>query len=148
MTPDRLFSIANTIALAAWITMIVLRRRSWVLNTLIGRVVPAVFAAIYIAILAGAWADSTGGFSSLAGVAALFSNRWLLLAGWLHYLAFDLADRPVGARRCASTRYRARAGSAVPVAYIHVRTCRLASLYHRPAQRVFSRSAFARCLNS
>jgi len=90
MTPDRLFSIANTIALAAWITMIVLQRRSWVLNVLIGRVVPAVFAAIYIAIVAGAWAGSTGGFSSLAGVAALFSNRWLLLAGWLHYLAFDL----------------------------------------------------------
>src|SRR5262245_9550456 len=90
MTPDRLFSIANTIALAAWITMIVLRRRSWVLNIMVGRVVPAVFSAIYIGILVGAWAGSTGGFSSLAGVAALFSNRWLLLAGWLHYLAFDL----------------------------------------------------------
>jgi hypothetical protein len=23
-------------------------------------------------------------------VAALFENRWLLLAGWVHYLAFDL----------------------------------------------------------
>ena len=23
-------------------------------------------------------------------VAKLFSNRWLLLAGWIHYLAFDL----------------------------------------------------------
>jgi len=90
MTPDRLFSIANTIALAAWITMIVLQRRSWVLNILIGRVVPAVFAAIYVGIVASAWAGSIGGFSSLAGVAALFSNRWLLLAGWLHYLAFDL----------------------------------------------------------
>jgi ABA DEFICIENT 4-like len=90
MMPDRLFSIANTIALAAWITMIVLQRRSWVLNILIGRVVPAVFAAIYVGIVASAWAGSAGGFSSLAGVAALFSNRWLLLAGWLHYLAFDL----------------------------------------------------------
>jgi ABA DEFICIENT 4-like len=90
MTPDRLFSIANAIALAAWMTMIVLHRRSWVLNILIGRVVPAVFAAIYVGIVPSAWAGSTGGFSSLAGVAALFSNRWLLLAGWLHYLAFDL----------------------------------------------------------
>jgi hypothetical protein len=26
----------------------------------------------------------------LAGVATLFSNPWLLVAGWLHYLAFDL----------------------------------------------------------
>ena len=29
-------------------------------------------------------------FSSLDGVASLFANRWLLLAGWTHYLAFDL----------------------------------------------------------
>jgi hypothetical protein len=33
---------------------------------------------------------SPGGFSTLAGVAVLFSNPWLLLAGWVHYLAFDL----------------------------------------------------------
>ena len=33
---------------------------------------------------------SEGGFSSLAGVAALFSEPWILLAGWTHYLAFDL----------------------------------------------------------
>ncbi len=34
--------------------------------------------------------ESRGGFSSLAAVAQLFDNRWLLLAGWVHYLAFDL----------------------------------------------------------
>jgi hypothetical protein len=31
-----------------------------------------------------------GSFSTLAGVAMLFSNPWILLAGWVHYLAFDL----------------------------------------------------------
>jgi hypothetical protein len=31
-----------------------------------------------------------GGFSSLSSVALLFQNRDLLLAGWVHYLAFDL----------------------------------------------------------
>jgi len=31
-----------------------------------------------------------GGFGSLADVAALFSQPGLLLAGWVHYLAFDL----------------------------------------------------------
>ena len=35
-------------------------------------------------------AGAEGSFSTLAGVATLFSNPWLLLAGWLHYLAFDL----------------------------------------------------------
>jgi hypothetical protein len=33
---------------------------------------------------------SEGGFSSLAGVELLFSNPWMLLAAWTHYLAFDL----------------------------------------------------------
>ena len=36
------------------------------------------------------WSGSSGGFSSLPDVAALFGNPWLLLAGWTHYLAFDL----------------------------------------------------------
>ena len=31
-----------------------------------------------------------GGFGSLAQVSKLFENRYLLLAGWIHYLAFDL----------------------------------------------------------
>lgn len=31
-----------------------------------------------------------GGFSSLSSVALLFQNRGMLLAGWVHYLAFDL----------------------------------------------------------
>jgi len=31
-----------------------------------------------------------GGFGSLAEVKVLLSNDWALLAGWIHYLAFDL----------------------------------------------------------
>ena len=90
MTPDRVFSAANSIALIAWLVMLLLRRKQWMMDTVIGVAVPALFAAIYIAIIAWAWGGSSGGFSSLSGVAALFRNDWLLLAGWIHYLAFDL----------------------------------------------------------
>ena len=45
---------------------------------------------LYTAIALSLFWRSPGGFSSLAEVATLFSNPWLLLAGWLHYLAFDL----------------------------------------------------------
>lgn len=31
-----------------------------------------------------------GGFDSLANVMKLFTNEWSVLAGWIHYLAFDL----------------------------------------------------------
>ena len=90
MSAEQTFSVANTIALFAWVLMLAMNRQRWVLDTLIGCIVPAMFAAIYTAIVVSVWRSSSGGFSSLAGVAALFGNRWLLLAGWIHYLAFDL----------------------------------------------------------
>jgi hypothetical protein len=89
MTPDQVFSIVNLIALVSWILLAALPRRRWVLDGVL-IVVVALFAATYIAVIAVNWLGSSGGFSSLAQVAALFSNRWLLLAGWIHYLAFDL----------------------------------------------------------
>ena len=55
-------------------------------------VVPLFFAFVYVAIVVTTLGREPegGGFSTLAGVAALFSNPWVLLAGWIHYLAFDL----------------------------------------------------------
>ena len=44
----------------------------------------------YAALILMHWAGAEGGFGSLSDVASLFANPWLLLAGWLHYLAFDL----------------------------------------------------------
>ena len=90
MTPDQIFSIANGLALSAWILLIVLPRQRWVSTVMAPIVMPGIFAAIYVAILATQWIGSSGGFSSLSDVALLFNQRWLLLAGWVHYLAFDL----------------------------------------------------------
>jgi len=55
-----------------------------------GRAVPALFAVLYIGLIVSTFGRVDGGFSTLAGVAVLFTNQWLLLAGWVHYLAFDL----------------------------------------------------------
>jgi len=82
--------MANGLALVAWLLLIVLPRQRWVTGVLAPIAMPSVFAAIYVAIIATQWKGSAGGFSSLAGVATLFSQPWLLLAGWVHYLAFDL----------------------------------------------------------
>lgn len=64
--------------------------RPLIARTIAGAAVPALFAFAYIAMIAGSWFWGEGGYSSLDGVASLFANRWLLLAGWTHYLAFDL----------------------------------------------------------
>ena len=45
---------------------------------------------LYVALIVSFWSGGEGGFDSLSSVASLFETRGLLLAGWMHYLAFDL----------------------------------------------------------
>ena len=89
MTAEQLFSILNLTTLAAWLPLVFLPRVRWS-ATVLPVVVPSLLAVVYVAIVAATFAQSEGGFSSLADVAALFENPWMLLAGWIHYLAFDL----------------------------------------------------------
>lgn len=90
MTPEQLFSLVNALALLSWIALAALPRVRWIAHTLTAVWVPALFGAIYLVLIATHIGSSDGGFSTLAGVAALFTDPWLLLAGWIHYLAFDL----------------------------------------------------------
>ena len=92
MTPEQVFSIANLIASIAWGGLVILPGQRWVTGIVTSVVVPAFFAVVYVAIIVTTLgrAPEGGGFSTLAGVAALFSDPWVLLAGWIHYLAFDL----------------------------------------------------------
>ena len=53
-------------------------------------VAPLLIAALYVSLLISHKAPSGAGFSSLAQVSILFSSPYALLAGWIHYLAFDL----------------------------------------------------------
>jgi hypothetical protein len=90
MSPQQVFSAANAVALLAWIMLAVLPGRPWVTKMITTKVVPSLFAVLYTAIAVSLFGRTSGGFSTLAGVGMLFSNPWLLLAGWVHYLAFDL----------------------------------------------------------
>ena len=90
MTPDQIFSIANLVAGLAWVALAVLPRQRWVATVVTGIVVPGLLAIVYVAIVATTFGRSEGGFSTLSAVAMLFRNPWMLLAGWVHYLAFDL----------------------------------------------------------
>jgi hypothetical protein len=91
MDPSTLFSIANGLAASGWIVLAanaVMRREPMLWPA---RLVPLVLAAAYLAIVAPQLVRGGGAdFGSLAGVQALFGNPWWTLAGWLHYLAFDL----------------------------------------------------------
>jgi hypothetical protein len=90
VTPEHVFSIANLIATAAWLALVIFPGRRWVTGIVTSTAVPLLFAIVYVGIMATTFGRTPGGFSTLAAVATLFSSPWALLAGWIHYLAFDL----------------------------------------------------------
>ena len=90
MTPEGLFTIVNPIAVVGWILLIALPRQRWVANIAAAWAIPGLLAIAYVVLVGTHIVGSPGGFSSLPAVATLFANPWLLLAGWIHYLAFDL----------------------------------------------------------
>ncbi len=89
MTAEQLFSILNLMTVAAWLLLVCLPRVRWT-STLLPVAMPLLLAVIYVVLVIAMLPRTDGGFSSLAGVRALFDNPWMLLAGWTHYLAFDL----------------------------------------------------------
>jgi hypothetical protein len=90
VTPEQIFSIANLLAGAAWLSLLLLPGRRWVTEVVTSVAVPLLFAVVYVGIVATTFGRTPGGFSTLSDVATLFSSPWALLAGWIHYLAFDL----------------------------------------------------------
>ena len=84
------FAIANTAALAAWLALVLLPRWRWLLAGL-RLAVPLVLAVAYtVLVLVYFFRVEGGGFGTLAEVQRLFASEPVALAGWLHYLAFDL----------------------------------------------------------
>lgn len=95
MAPAEWFSVANPVALLGWIALIAGlfsggRTRAWLL-AFGGRAIPLSLSAAYAVALVAYWGTAPGGgFSSLQQVSTLFGSPGVLLAGWIHFLAFDL----------------------------------------------------------
>ena len=87
MSADALFVAVNAAVLPAWLLLLVAPR--WPGTTRIaGGVTPALLAMAYILLIVAG--RGQGDFLSLAGVRRLFEAPLFLLAGWVHYLAFDV----------------------------------------------------------
>jgi len=87
---DALFSAANTLALVSWVGLIVLPRWRVVRRTLQFFIVAGLCVLYSVLIQGFFFGVEGGGFFSLAAVQKLFASREVALAGWVHYLAFDL----------------------------------------------------------
>lgn len=90
MTPDSLFQIANPLALLGWLALVFAPFWPRWSERVAGLVIPLILAVGYAALVLVYWTRAPGGFGSLPDVMALFTAPGVALAGWVHYLAFDL----------------------------------------------------------
>ncbi len=89
MTPDRLFQLASTAVGPCWLLLLIAPRWRWT-QWIVTFVWPLLIALVYVWLLLGHKPPPGSGFSALGQVQALFSSPYALVAGWIHYLAFDL----------------------------------------------------------
>lgn len=97
MTASGLFSAFNMLAMAGWIILAVgvALKHNWLRDAVAGTYIPIAISAAYLILIVFFFAGADGGFDTLENVQKLFTSPWAALAGWIHYLAFDLF---VGAR--------------------------------------------------
>lgn len=99
MSPEAVFDHSTTAAMVGWVLLILGPRRYAWFNAIALWVIPAGLSVVYGLIVVSRFAGAGGGFDSLASVATLMSHDWALLAGWVHFLAFDLFVGAVMAAR-------------------------------------------------
>ncbi|MCX7287961.1 MAG: ABA4-like family protein [Rhodobacterales bacterium] len=89
MTATQLFDLTGPLALLGWLALALspLAPRT---TQGIAVAVPLILCVLYSGLILANWSSTEGGFSSLADVQLLFASEPIALAGWVHYLAFDL----------------------------------------------------------
>ena len=90
MKAEQIFPIANLIAMLGWILIAVAPRFVVTRKVVLSGIIPLLLSVAYLVLIVLFFGKADGGFGSLPAVMKLFTNDWAVLAGWIHYLAFDL----------------------------------------------------------
>lgn len=90
---DTFFQATNTLALLAWIALVLAPANRLVSGLFCATVVPGLLAVSYAAIIG--WKLATNGpppgdVTTLAGLREVFNDDWVFAAAWTHYLVFDM----------------------------------------------------------
>lgn len=88
--PHTLFQITGPLAMLGWLALALSPLAPRLADWVAALVIPALLSVAYTALILVHWSDAPGGFDSLSNVMALFTDPAVALAGWVHYLAFDL----------------------------------------------------------
>lgn len=90
MSPDDLFALCTRVAILSWLLLIAVPRWRWTTALVTSVIVPAMLASVYAALVLPRLSQLLNGLGSVASVSALFQDPAIMVAGWVHYLAFDL----------------------------------------------------------
>lgn len=87
------FQATNTVALLAWIALVLFPGSRAISGVLCAIVVPALLAVTYASIIV--WKFTVNGpppddVMTIAGLRSVFADDWIFAAAWTHYLAFDM----------------------------------------------------------
>jgi hypothetical protein len=87
------FQVTNTIALLAWVALVVFPAKRIVSGWLCAVIVPGLLALAYAGVIV--WKLATNGpppgdVMTLSGLRDVFQDDWVFAAAWTHYLVFDM----------------------------------------------------------
>lgn len=91
MTPEQFFELGSSLALVGWVLLAFVSPFWFKVPGFINGIIVVLLAACYAwLILSNFNAGDFQKFSTVEGVQELFQDKQMLVAGWIHYLAFDL----------------------------------------------------------
>jgi len=90
MKAEVIFSAANVIAIVGWLLLAIGPGWGITRRVVLSGILPLFLSIAYLVLIVLFFGRAEGGFGSLADVMKLFTNEWAMLAGWIHYLAFDM----------------------------------------------------------
>jgi hypothetical protein len=93
MTAEGFFRVTNTLALAAWIALVLFPGKKLVSGWLCAVIVPGLLALGYAGVIGWKFATNgppPGDVMTLSGLRDVFSDDWVFAAAWTHYLVFDM----------------------------------------------------------
>lgn len=88
--PHALFQLTGPLAMLGWLALVLFPLAPRLSQTVAALAIPTLLSVGYTALILVHWSTAPGGFGTLADVMALFTDPSIALAGWVHYLAFDL----------------------------------------------------------
>lgn len=95
ISPDQMFSVLNLAILPFWVLLAIAPRwhvtQILVHSILVPILLGATYAWLFVGgAFSGPATPANANFNSLEGVMALFTVKEAVVAGWVHYLVFDL----------------------------------------------------------